>query len=827
MEAIMPEKDAVGLPRMNHSPLNLIHYKERGWVNVGDSRMVFFDVKQGFYQIRQLVEREVGENSNFVIFQAGIRGGYSFLVPMLKKGHILPNSTGFLEGVTHYSGAGFGDFKLIDLKWEEGWALIKCKNAIEGWAYVENHQIQGKTICDYTRGIFLAFMKATHKFAKTGFEDRLDCIETACIGRGDRFCEYIIAEREILKHQGFDLSKPRMSIQKQLKGMVKEKTQKIKKTSRFYENIIRNTPGAVFTLDPKGRILTTNPAHSKLLGLPKKKLIGVNFLKLSSTLPSHLRGYLEAGLRGEAFELTNFPVPAQSSGPSLYLTVKGIPFKDEDGRNNLLCIIEDTTEKTKNSKYVEQLKEYNESIVQSITNGIMVLDRSFNILTWNRGMENMLGVKAERVLGKSIKRVSEESMQAAFIEKCKQVMDSRNPLEEKGFKIKTKAKGTLTLNLKILPLFNERKEVTGVTVFHEDISEKEKMELKYKNLFDKARDGIFVTDLEGNFISLNEAAQKIFGHRDHIEGKKVYQFMTPPSRKLLRERVQDVACGKERESFELEMLSHEGMKIPVEISLAAIQEDQKATGLQIIMRDIFERKRMEQQLIQASKMSAVGELASGVAHEINNPLASVAGYAEDLMDKLNRKEELTWRELEEFPEHLNTIIEQVYRCKEITRNLLSFARNDPLRLIRTNLLDVIHKAIALVEFEAREKRIRIFKSFDKRSLEIVTDPSQLQQVFLNILKNALDAVGTSGQIRVSSHSDNGKVTVRISDNGRGIPPKDLENIFTPFFTTKPPGKGTGLGLAISYMILERLEGKIEVESEFGKGSTFLLTLPRK
>jgi signal transduction histidine kinase len=303
--------------------------------------------------------------------------------------------------------------------------------------------------------------------------------------------------------------------------------------------------------------------------------------------------------------------------------------------------------------------------------------------------------------------------------------------------------------------------------------------------------------------------------------------MTPPSRKLLRVMLQDVAHGKEKEPFELEMLNHEGTKIPVEISLAAIHEDQKTMGLQIIMRDILERKKMEQQLIQASKMSAVGELASGVAHEINNPLASVAGYAEDLVDRLNRKDRLTWRELEEFPEHLNTIVEQVYRCKEITRNLLSFARNDPLRPIRTNLGDVIDKAIALVEFEARGKAIRILRSSDRKSLEIVTDPSQLQQVFLNILKNGLEAIGTSGRIRVRSHSDNGKVTVRVSDNGMGIAPKDLKNIFTPFFTTKPPGKGTGLGLAISYMIMERLRGKIEVESELGKGSTFVLTLPRK
>lgn len=823
----MFEKDFVRNPILNYPSFNLINYKERGWMNIGDTRMVFFDIKQGFYQIRRVIEREVGENSNFVIFNAGIRGGYSFLIPMIKKGRISPDSAGFLKGITVYSDAGFGNFKLADFNWKEGWAVIQCKNAIEGWAYVENHKFQEKAVCDYTRGIFLAFMKATHKFAKTGLEHRLDCIETSCIGRGNRLCEYVIAEKDVLKHQGFDLSKPRISIQKRLKEMVRKKTKEIKKTSRFYENIIKNAPVAILTLDPNGRITMANPAHSKLFGLPKRELVGLNFLKSSCVISSTLSNYLKSGLMGKAIELTNFPFSLRSNQQPLYLTVSGIPFKDDNGKNNLLCLIEDTTEKTKNSRYIEQLKEYNESIIDSITNGILVLDKSFNILTWNRGMENMLGVPAQHVLGKNMKRVGRESIQDTFFEKCKQVMETKVPLEERGFKVKTNTKGTATVNFKILPLFNERKEVEGVIVLHEDISEKEKSELKYKNLFEKARDAIFVTDLEGNFVSLNEAAQKIFGPRDQLKREKIYQFIASHYRKLFKEIVQQVSQGKEKKPFELQMINFEGIKIPVEISLTAIREDQKTTGMQVIMRDISEREKMEQQLIQASKMSAVGELASGVAHEINNPLASVAGYAEELLDKLNKKEELTGKDLDEFPEYLGTIIEQVYRCKEITKNLLNFARNDPLRPIRTNLFDVINKAIALLKFEARGKNIRIMKAFGTEPPEIVTDPCQLQQVFLNILKNAVDAVDSFGLIKVTTHSDNGKVMVSISDNGKGIPLKNLKKIFDPFFTTKPPTKGAGLGLPICYMIMERLKGKISVESEEGKGSTFAITLPKK
>lgn len=823
----MLEESRIQATSLSPSPLNFINrYKERGWINVGNTRMVFFDVKQGFYQIRRVIEREVGENSNFVVFQAGIRGGYSFLIPMIRRGDLQPDFTGFLKGINIYSEAGFGDFKIIDLKWDKGWVVIQCKNAIEGWAYVENHQISEKPICDYTRGIFLSFMKGTHRFANTGLFDQLDCIETLCIGKGDEICEYIIGKKETLKKQGYELSTPRISLQNQLKDIVRRKTKEIKKASHFYENIINNAPVAIFTLDSNGNLITTNPIHLKLFKLPKKRLRGMNFLKFPVVSSSGLSQYLRSGLNGKAFELTNFPISYGPHGEPLYLSVKGIPFKDE-GADRLLCIIEDTTEKTKNSKHLEQLKELNENIIQSITDGILVLDKDFNIMTWNRTMERLLGIRQEDVLGKNLIEIGGENIWEDFFEKLHQVMNTGLAIEEKGFKVKTFKKGVVTVNLKILPLFDEKRNVNGIIVLHDDISEKEKMELQYKNLFDKARDGILVTDLEGNFVSLNDAAQKIFGPRKYLKKEKIYRFVVPSNKKLLKEILQEVVGGREKEPFELTVINLEGIKIPVEISLTAIQEEQKTAAIQFIMRDISERKKMEQKLIQASKMSAVGELASGVAHEINNPLASIAGYAEELLDRLDRSKDLRMEDRAEFSEYLSTIIEQVYRCKEITKNLLNFARNDPLRPVRTNLLEVINKAIALVEFEAKGRNIRFIKMVGKEDVKVFTDPCQLQQVLLNLLKNAVEAVGSYGLIKIATHTNNGNIEVRISDNGKGIPLRDLKKIFDPFFTTKPPSKGTGLGLPISYMIMQRLNGRIEVQSQEGKGSTFTIILPQK
>ncbi len=827
MERYMLKENRITIPSSFPPSLHFINsYKERGWMNVGNSRMILFDVKQGFYQIRRVIEREVGENSSYVVFQAGIQGGYSFLIPMIRKGDLQPNLTGFLMAIIFYSEAGFGDFKIIDLQWDKGWAVIQCKNAFEGWAYAENHRNSERPVCDYTRGIFLAFMKGTHRFAKTGLEEHLDCIETSCIGMKNQICEYIICKKEILKERGYELSTPRISLQTKLKELVRKKTKEIKKTSRFYENIIKNAPIAILTLDSYGNIITTNPSYLKLFNLPKKRLRGVNFNKFPWVSSSPLSEFLKSGLEGKAFELTNFPLSLPIRREPLYLSVKGIPFKD-DGGNSLLCIIEDTTDKTKNSKHLEQLKEFNENIIQSITDGIFVVDKDFNIMTWNHAMERLLNIKKETVLGKNLIVIGEKNIQGDFFNKLGQVMETGIPIEEEGFKIKNSNNGIVTVNLKILPLFDEKRSVNGIIVLHDDISEKEKIELKYKNLFDKARDGILVTDLEGNFLSLNDAAQKIFGPMENLKKEKIYQFVVPSNKKFLKETFTEVISGKEKEPFELMIVNSEGIRIPVEISLTAIQEGQKTTAIQFIMRDISERKKMEQQLIQASKMSAVGELASGVAHEINNPLASIAGYAEELMDKLESERKLGIKDLTEFREYLNTIIEQVYRCKDITKNLLNFARNDPLRPIRVNILDVINKALALIEFEAKGKNIQFIKTPCRENLEVFTDPCQLQQVLLNLLKNAIEAIGSSGVIKIETDYNYGNVKIKVSDTGKGIPNGDLKKIFNPFFTTKPPSKGTGLGLAISYMIMQRLNGRIDVESQEGKGSTFTIVLPQK
>ncbi|MDP3028746.1 MAG: ATP-binding protein [Deltaproteobacteria bacterium] len=238
-----------------------------------------------------------------------------------------------------------------------------------------------------------------------------------------------------------------------------------------------------------------------------------------------------------------------------------------------------------------------------------------------------------------------------------------------------------------------------------------------------------------------------------------------------------------------------------------------------------EKDILNEQLLQSGKLAAIGELAAGIAHEINNPLAIIgeeAGWMKDLLKKEDVKDSPNVREFEDC---ITQIKHQAGRCRRITHNLLSFARKLEPKVENITLNSLIEDVINLVEREARINDITITRNFDQELPAIRTDASQLRQVFLNIINNAVDAIGRRGEITVKTHLAEDYVCAEITDTGHGIAKENLDRIFLPFFTTKAPGKGTGLGLAICYNVIEKLGGRLTVESEEDKGTTFIVCLP--
>jgi two-component system NtrC family sensor kinase len=246
-----------------------------------------------------------------------------------------------------------------------------------------------------------------------------------------------------------------------------------------------------------------------------------------------------------------------------------------------------------------------------------------------------------------------------------------------------------------------------------------------------------------------------------------------------------------------------------------------------IAQEAQEKQTINQQLIEAGKLASLGELAAGVAHEVNNPLGIMlqeAGWMQDLLEEEDLK---SLPNLDEFNKSLSRMQTQGRRCKEITHKLLSFARKTEPTVKTTQLNELIKEVVDLCQQRAHYSNVQVNTNLEDSLPLVNVSPSEVQQVLLNLMNNSLDAMGDKGgTISVTSRVDDNSVIVDVADDGPGIPEANLLRVFEPFFTTKPVGQGTGLGLSICYGIIKKMGGEILVESELGIGTTFHVYFPQ-
>jgi two-component system, NtrC family, sensor kinase len=239
-------------------------------------------------------------------------------------------------------------------------------------------------------------------------------------------------------------------------------------------------------------------------------------------------------------------------------------------------------------------------------------------------------------------------------------------------------------------------------------------------------------------------------------------------------------------------------------------------------REVYE---LDLRLLQSQKLAAIGELSSGIAHEINNPLAIITQELDLVREISGGGPEISAADLAEVSDSLGEIGRQVDRCRLITHKLLNFARKMEPVLQEESMELVIEDMALLVEREAYGRGVTIVRDYTPNLPPVRTDVPLLRQVILNLLTNALQATPEGGSITLSTRLADGRACIEVRDTGCGIPPENMTKVFNPFFTTKEPGKGTGLGLSLSHGIVTRLGGTLTVESRPGEGATFTVTLP--
>ena len=344
-------------------------------------------------------------------------------------------------------------------------------------------------------------------------------------------------------------------------------------------------------------------------------------------------------------------------------------------------------------------------------------------------------------------------------------------------------------------------------------------------VFDSIGDGVVIYDSTGHVQHRNNICPSLF-HRETIVGTSCRLLFHPEVPESATTCPVELALAGESVQISFSTYKSGGEPRHFDVTATPIEDPAGKTRALIFLRDVTEKRLQELQLLQAEKMSSIGLLAAGVAHEINNPLTSVAGYAEALLRRFRDRPELAEDpRLDDFPKYLDVIIRESYRCKGIIDCLLSFSRKSDGSIEKVDINHVLHEVLELVRHKSRYEKVEIREELQPGLPPVRGDGAGLRQVFMNLLINAHQAINGAGTVEIFTRVNGSAVIIQVKDNGNGIHPDHLDHIWDPFFTTKSVGEGVGLGLAVTFNIVKRQGGEIHVESQQGEGSVFTVSLP--
>ena len=375
---------------------------------------------------------------------------------------------------------------------------------------------------------------------------------------------------------------------------------------------------------------------------------------------------------------------------------------------------------------------------------------------------------------------------------------------------------------------------------HTDITERKRIksallesEKRYRELFEESKDTVFIVDTRGKLVDINSAGSELLGYtKEELLALDMVPdlHITQQARSQFRKKLVPEGYVKDAE---LELRTKEGGTVVVNVSASIMYDAEgRLSGYRGIAHDVTERKRLEQQLLQAQKMESIGLLAGGVAHEFNNILTGIIGCADELQESIDEYDVRS-------QSSIKTIQSAAKHAAEFTRNLLSFSRKQMMTLQPVVVNDVITDTLKLL-LKMLSKNIHFSLDLSSEMLTVMADSGQLSQVLINLAINARDAMPDGGQVKIktwlaSLDEETAKkyglevpgdyAVISVSDTGKGMDEKTLDRIFEPFFTTKEVGKGTGLGLSVVYGIIKQHKGSILVESKPGEGTVFTIYLP--
>lgn len=520
-------------------------------------------------------------------------------------------------------------------------------------------------------------------------------------------------------------------------------------------------------------------------------------------------------------------------GHPRYTAIVGAPLTDPDGE--VTGMIEMTRDITERIMLEEELKATEVRLQQFMEMAPLatyVKNRQGQYIEVNPATCELFGRPKNEIVGRTdleiLPRETAEILRAGD----REVLHKRKEVSTE-FEVMLHGRRVFLTTTKY-PVVDANNNVTAVVGLSRDRTARRQAEHDLQqtreyleNILDSSFVIIYTTDLAGHIVSFNRGAEVSLGFEaaDVVGQPCDILFPSPDDRASLVRRVKQDGSVHDYEGI---LVRKDGSEVPVSMSVATLTDSTGAPlGTVEIGRDISQRRSLMNQVMQSDRLAAVGRLAAGVAHEINNPLAVIseaAGYMEDLLSGIMDAEHIDRDQ--EFREGLATITAQVNRCSSITHRLLGFARKTEARIEVTDLKAALDETLPFLEKEARMANIRIHRQYDTNVPRAKIEEVQLEEIIINLVTNAIQAMSERrhGNIWVSLNAEDGKVILTVQDDGPGIDEEVRDRLFDPFVTTKVQGHGTGLGLSICYGIVKRYDGEIRVTSEPGEGTTFHVVL---
>ncbi|MDM8544589.1 PAS domain S-box protein [Desulfococcaceae bacterium HSG9] len=489
------------------------------------------------------------------------------------------------------------------------------------------------------------------------------------------------------------------------------------------------------------------------------------------------------------------------------------------------------------SQKINEDSDWRFRVFDSLSFPTLILKKNKEIISANKKFLELFQVSGGDLIGKKCYDYFKQSDFPCTPDGCpiQKMIENKNGCSILN-EVKEDGKRVIWEERVFSPILNDKGDVAYIMESVRDATRIKTLEKRLTGMTELMRNVIHssvsaIVAVSKDGVIMNKAAEDLFGYTaeeiDPTKGKKAVDLYPAGVAKEIMGKLRSPLYGGKGKlsSTEVNIINASGEEVPVRMTAAIIYEDGLEVGSMGVYNDLRERQEVEKKLkdvemraLHSEKMASLGQLAAGVAHEINNPLTGIMLYADMLLENMDdddRKEDIKY------------ILEDANRCKEIVKNLLMYSRQTSLKKEIILINDLLNQSLALIRDQEIFMNIAIKKNLSQVMMIVQVDKNQMHRVIINLVINAIDAMDKNGNLtfRTYRNKDKKKVYLEITDTGSGIDNENIVRIFDPFFTTKELGKGTGLGLSTVYGIIKKNSGRISVKETSPHGTTFLIELP--